>query len=246
MPNIKCVIEYNGLGFNGWQTQPGLRTVQEELHKAIEIVTRDKIREVIASGRTDSGVHAKAQVINFYLPRECDLQKLRRGVSSLLNGEVSLISAEVVPDQFNSRANAISKTYVYTLLYRDTPPTLERGFVWHMIYRLDLAKMQREAKLLEGQHDFTSFRGANCTAASTVRKIFESELIVELPHIYYRVRGEGFLKQMVRNIVGTLVQIGRGQQPKISSFEEILAARDRRVAGPTAPAHGLCLEKVEY
>lgn len=245
MPNIRCVVEYNGSGFHGWQVQPGLRTIQAELHQKIELVTGQELREVIASGRTDSGVHAKAQVINFHLAELPDLVRLRRGVSSLLNGEVALLSAEVVPDSFHSRSSSVSKTYQYTILNRDTPPTIERGLVWYFPFKLNVEKMRREAPLIIGRHDFSSFRGGGCMALSPVREIFESELIVDPPYLRYRVCGEGFLKQMVRNIVGTLTEIGK-EKRKCDSMLEVMRALDRKAGGQTAPAYGLCLEEVKY
>jgi len=244
MPNIKLVIEYNGSRFHGWQKQPRLRTVQEELHKTLEVVLREEIREVIASGRTDAGVHARGQVVNFQLKSPPDLQRLSRAVSSIMRGELTVLDAAVVADEFHARMNATSKSYLYTIYRRDSPPVLDRGFVWFVPSELDVQRMQREAKSIQGEHDFASFQGSGCTAESSLRELFSSEFSWEAPYLRYCVRGSGFLKQMVRSIVGTLVEIGRGE--RCESMLEVLAARDRRRAGVTAPAYGLCLERVEY
>lgn len=243
MPNIKLVLEYNGSGFHGWQIQPGLRTIQSEVHSALETVLRTKIKHVQASGRTDEGVHAKAQVVNFYVDETPDLIRLKRSVSSLLKGEVSVVGVEIVDDSFHSLRDSKQKFYRYSIYHADVPPVLRHGQVWLVNADLDIAKMQRAAKQLEGEHDFESFRCSGCTAKSTIKTIHSSEIISEPPYLYYEVKGSGFLKQMVRVIVGTLVMIGKGAEVTIP---EILDAKDRKEAGPTAPPYGLCLEKVTY
>lgn len=244
VPNIKLVLEYNGAGFCGWQAQPGMRTVETELRRVLEVVLREKIGPIQASGRTDSGVHARGQVINFKLENAPDLGRLARAVSSLLRHEVTVHSAEIVPDDFHSRRSARSKQYTYTIYTRNCPPVLDRERVWFVPRKLDLAAMKAAATQLIGLHDFSSFRDSECGAPDPEKEIFESELRVDLPYLYYRVVGDGFLKQMVRNIVGTLVAVGDGRLAL--SIPELFAARDRKLAGVTAPAHGLCLDWVSY
>ncbi len=245
MPNVRLILEYNGKGFHGWQTQPGLRTIETELLRALRIVLREDIGPLYVSGRTDSGVHARGQVVNFFVAQNPDLLRLMRSVSSLLRGELAVRSAEIVPEDFHARKSALSKQYSYTLYHAANPPVLERGQAWYVGAKLDILKMQSLALECVGTHDFTSFRGHGCMAKSAVRTIFESEISWEEPYLRYRVVGQGFLKQMVRNIVGTLVELGR-ERLALPSISEVLAAKDRRAAGPTAPAHGLCLDWVRY
>ena len=245
MPNIRLTIEYNGAGFHGWQRQPGLRTIQQELLNAIKVATREHIKEVTASGRTDAGVHAKAQVVNFHIEKEVDLEVLKKSISSILKGELSVIDAQLVDQSFHSRFDSTLKTYKYTILNRSTPAVLDRGRVWEIHQRLNFTRLQSNANLLEGIHDFKSFQGSGCAARTTTRTILKSSFERDGEYLIYTIIGKGFLKQMVRNIVGTLVDIERGslKEPCIKS---ILACKDRRKAGVTAPAYGLCLESVCY
>jgi tRNA pseudouridine38-40 synthase len=245
LPNIRLIIEYEGSRFHGWQVQPGLRTIQGELQRVLEMVLRKKVGVVRASGRTDAGVHAKGQVVNFHFPEVPDLYLLTHSVSSILRGELAVLSAEIVADDFDAQKNAVSKQYIYTILNRIAPPTYDWGRVWHIGRKLDVQKMIKEAEVLVGEYDFGSFRGKDCSAKSAVRRIIESEISSENDFIYYRVVGTGFLKQMVRIITGTLVALGRGF-PKLEPMREILMARDRSRAGETAPPQGLCLDWVKY
>lgn len=245
MPNIKLIIEYNGAQFHGWQQQPGLRTIQSELHRALEIILREDIAHVQASGRTDEGVHARRQVVNFRCQQTPDLTVLRRSISSILKSEVAVHSAEVVEDSFHSLRDAVAKTYRYTIYNHDVPPVLDKGRVWLVNKELNLEIMKSAAAQLVGTHDFKSFQGAKCGAPDTVKTIFESRLDFNQPYILFTITGSGFLKHMVRNIVGTLVDIGRGEA-KNNSMKEIIAAQNRQIAGMTAPPWGLCLEQVWY
>jgi tRNA pseudouridine38-40 synthase len=249
MPTVKLTIEYNGLYFHGWQKQPGLRTIQSELEKAIQTVLRCKTGELVASGRTDAGVHAEAQVVSFKVSEQdynqIELKRLRLGVSALMAQELSVLDAVWVDDGFNARIDAKAKTYRYTILHREVPPVLQYGRVWYYPRKLAIERMQKEANLLVGLHDFTSFRGSGCNAKSPIREVLSAELTFEQPLLVLRIRGRGFLKQMVRNIVGTLVDIGGGRLC-CNDILELLEFRDRRRAGRTAPAYGLCLESVEY
>jgi len=242
---IRLLIEYDGSYFHGWQRQPGLMTVHDELRRVLQLVLKEPVSVIHASGRTDTGVHARGQVVCFDSSREVDLQRLTHSVSSLLKNKLSIIEADYVPEDFHPRRSSRAKHYVYTILHRRAPAVLDRGRVWHVTRRLDIEKMQAEARKLVGRHDFSSFRGHSCGARSPIKEIFSSEVEWEPPYLRYRVVGKGFLKQMVRNIVGTLVDLASGRL-EASSIEEVLEARDRKKAGVTAPAHGLCLEKVEY
>ena len=242
---VKLVIEYDGSAFHGWQNQVGERTIQSELERVLPVILREPIRNFTAAGRTDAGVHAKGQVVSFRVTNEPDLYKIQRAVSALLSPEISVVSAELVDNSFHATLSAHSKRYKYTILNRVAPPALDFYRVWWVSAKLDIERMCSEAKKLLGEHDFKSFEGPKSQVKSTVRTITRSDIIIDEPYIYYVVEGNGFIKQMVRNIVGTLVDFGKGRA-KRDSILEILDAKDRQVAGPTAPPQGLCLEEVYY
>ncbi len=239
------MLEYDGTRFAGWQVQPGQRTIQEELRKALETICGESLKNPLASGRTDAGVHARRQVVNVHLPSDAPpLTRIQHGVSNILKNEVSVVSAEVVSDDFHAVKNSVEKQYTYHIFHRPAPPTYDYGHVLHIASSLDIETMNREAASLIGEHDYTSFRASGCGAKHARREVFYSAFEYRNPHLVFTIRGNGFLKQMVRNIVGTLVAIGRGKMTK--SIEEILKAEDRTLAGPTAPAHALFLDWVKY
>jgi len=243
--NVRLIIEYHGAEFHGWQFQPGLRTVQGELHRVLEVVVRQKIGALHAAGRTDSGVHARGQVVTFRVPEAPEMRRLKYSVSSLFRGDLAVRSADLVPYHFHPRRSAVSRQYSYRIVNRDSPLVLDLGRAWHIIQRLDVAAMSRAAAMLEGEHDFSSFRGAGCTVKNPVKRIFESGCHVTGEDLHYRIRGTGFLRHMVRNIVGSLVAIGRGQHPP-EWILDLMARRDRRAGARMAPAQGLYLDEVEY
>ncbi len=245
MRTVKLVVEYNGRFFHGWQKQPGLKTVQSELERVLSIVLRAPSGSLHAAGRTDAGVHARGQVVTFRIAQEVDLRAVANGVSHLMKGELTVLSAQYVPDDFHPGISSTHKQYTYTILNRSTPAVLEAHTMWHIAHPINIEQMQRDAQLLLGTHDYSSFRDSSCTARSPVKTIYESYFVSAGDIIRYHVVGTGFLKQMVRNIVGTLTDIGRGRI-RNRSFQDILAARDRRMAGVTAPAHGLCMDWVSY
>ncbi len=245
MPNIKLIIEYDGSKFHGWQQQPGLRTIQSEMQRVLEVVLREKIAHVQASGRTDEGVHAKRQVCNFRCESMPDLVTLRRSISSILKNEVAVHEAEVVGDRFHSLKDAVAKTYRYTIYNHDVPPVLDNGRVWLVHRNLNIQLMKVSAQALVGSHDFKSFQGAKCGAPDTVKEIFESRIEVKNHYVIFTVTGSGFLKHMVRNIVGTMVDLSSGEG-RLMPMAEIIAAKSRAAAGMTAPSWGLCLERVWY
>ena len=242
---VKLVVEYNGAGFHGWQKQPALRTVQGELERILTVVTRSQVGPLHAAGRTDAGVHARGQVVTFKTEQELDLRSLANGVSHLMKGELTVISAQYAPDGFHPGISSTHKQYSYRILNRQTPAVLDAHMVWHISHALDLERMQRDAALLVGTMDFSAFRDSTCTARSAIKTIYSSSFQREGDMIIYKVVGSGFLKQMVRNIVGTLTDLGRGRI-RDRSFPEIIASLDRRKAGVTAPAHGLSLDWVSY
>lgn len=243
---VKLTIEFNGAQFAGWQEQPGLRTVQGELIRVLTTILRSPVLQLSASGRTDAGVHARAQVVSFKTSADLtNLGSVSYGVTSLLRGEVSVLSASVVEDDFHARFSPHRKQYSYRIFTRNAAPILEKDFVWHVRKSLDLQKMKESAKYLSGEHDFTSLRSADCVAISPIRIIDESEIIESENELVYRVVAKGFLKQMVRNIAGTLVGIGLGRIAG-RDMPQILAAKNRSAAGVTAPPQGLILDWVRY
>ena len=258
MPNIRLIIAYDGTDFHGWQRQPDLRTVQECLEAAIRKLV-GKPFELWGSGRTDAGAHASHQVANFKTASPIPCANLLRALNDLLPPTVRVRDAREVPEGFHARYDACSKTYRYRILQSPVCPPFLWRFVCHHPYPLDHRSMAEAAKFVEGKHDFTSFAASpahaaegdaeanNDDARSMVRTIFSSRLVwrPRTSLLIYEVRGNGFLHHMVRNIVGTLLEVGRGKlAPR--DLLRILEARDRTQAGPTAPARGLCLVKVEY
>jgi tRNA pseudouridine38-40 synthase len=245
VPNIRIDIEYDGSGFCGWQWQPGRRSIQQTLQSALETVLREKISVLYASGRTDAGVHARRQTCSFKISGMPDLQRMAFGVTSILRGEIAVLSAEYVGDEFNARRSSKRKQYRYVILNRRAHPALDRGRLWHVPLPLDFSRLQQEAQALVGSHDFRSFQAVGCQSLSTIKEIYESEWTRVGDELHYRVVGNAFLKQMVRNIVGTQVDLCRGAL-KLGTMIDVIAAKDRRMAGQTAPAMGLYLDWVEY
>lgn len=245
MPRVRLILEYDGANYVGWQIQPNGPSVQGRLQRALKELVGQPV-EVFAAGRTDAGVHAQGQVVAFDSPVTLPTRAYWLGLNSLLPDDVAVVSAEEVAPDFDPRRWATGKRYRYRLSNRRSRSPLLRHGHWEIYLPLDVAAMQEGARHLVGAHDFSSFRGAECQAAHPRRKILKAEVLgapggpIELVF-----EGTAFLRHMVRNMVGTLVDVGRGKHPE-SWVGEVLAARDRTRAGPTAPAHGLCLEEVFY
>lgn len=243
--NIKLVLEYDGSHYHGWQRQQGVLTIQEVLESRLEVMLGAPISSR-ASGRTDAGVHAREQVVNFYSRTSLDPAEIQRGLNSLLPPDIVVLSAEEVPDSFHSRFSASSKTYEYHILNRQAPSALERQFSWHIRRPIDRAPMIECLETLKGTHDFAAFMASGSSVNSTERSIFRAEL--ERPdndHLVFTFEANGFLRHMVRNLVGTLIEVGKGKLSP-EGFSVVLEGRDRRKAGMTAPAHGLYLVAVHY
>lgn len=245
MRNIKLTIEYDGSGYAGWQEQGRKhRTIQEALEKALYKILHKRIR-VFGSGRTDAGVHARAQVANFKADSGIAVEKLRMALNALLPEDISVIRAQEEVPGFHSRFSAISKVYRYAILNRPSKPAILRGTVYFYPHRLNLGLMRSEARELLGKHDFKSFQAADKKEKGAVRTIRDIKIIRNKDLIYIDIEAEGFLYNMARNIAGTLIEVGRGRFPK-GSVKKILRARNRNLAGPTLPAKGLCLVEVKY
>jgi tRNA pseudouridine38-40 synthase len=244
MRNILLKIEYDGTAYSGWQTQKNARTIQETIEAALKRLTSRKAR-LISCGRTDSGVHALGHVANFHTDSKMPVDKLQKALDGVLPRDIVIKSCLEVPYAFHSRFDAISKTYRYTIINGPSPSAVRRDFTVHIPYKLNFALMKKEAKILTGRHDFKSFQAADRIERSSVRTIRRLSLRKKGEQIEIDIEGDGFLYNMVRNIVGTLLDIGRGKIP-VGSMTRILRAKDRRQAGETAPARGLCLMEVKY
>ncbi|MDD4953668.1 MAG: tRNA pseudouridine(38-40) synthase TruA [Candidatus Omnitrophica bacterium] len=245
--NIRLQIEYDGSNYCGWQSQKIRRskTIQETIEKVLRRVLQEKIR-LVASGRTDAGVHARAQVANFKTCSKISPEKLQNALNGLLPEDISVSKIEEVPVSFHSCLGAKSKTYRYTILNRRFPSALLAGRVYFYPYPLDLGLMRSQAKSLLGRHDFSAFCASNSGAKSkirTIRKISVKRKKDGLLEI--EIEADGFLYNMVRNIVGTLIQIGRGKQGA-RNLKRVLDSKNRGLAGPCVPAGGLSLIKVQY
>lgn len=243
--NFKLTLEYDGSEYHGWQRQQGVLTVQEVLESRLAVIFGEPIG-ARASGRTDAGVHARAQVVNFYARSSLQPGEILRGLNSLLPPDIVVLVAEEVADAFHARFSALSKTYEYRILNRPEPSALERHFAWHIRRPLDRPAMAECLADITGRHDFAAFMATGSSVTSTEREIYQAALEVpDADHLVFRLEASGFLRHMVRNLVGTLVEVGKGRFSR-ADFLDILVAGDRRRAGMTAPARGLYLVSVRY
>ncbi len=242
--NILLKIEYDGTNYSGWQSQKNSRSIQDTIEAALKRITGRKAR-LIPCGRTDAGVHALGHIANFKTASHIPLYKLQRGLNSVLPEDIVIKEAREVQLKFHARFDAKSKTYRYTIINGASPSAIQRNFTVHIPYRLNLALMKKEAKVLIGRHDFRSFQAADRIERSSVRTIKRLDIKKSGGLIKITVEADGFLYNMVRNIAGTLIEIGRGKF-KPGSTVKILKAKNRKLAGPTAPAKGLCLMEVKY
>lgn len=245
MKRIALGIEYDGSRFLGWQTQPGGGTVQDALERALANIAAVPEVQVTCAGRTDRGVHARGQVVHFDTPAERPDSAWVRGVNALLPDSVAVVwSTQVGPD-FHARYAARSRTYRYLLINRPVRPALEARYSGWFHAPLDLDAMREAARHLVGEHDFSAFRSSECQAKSPVRTLHSLEIAGGGGRIEFVIRANAFLQHMVRNIVGTLVYVGKGRHAP-GWAAEVLQSRDRSRAAPTFAPEGLCLEHVEY
>lgn len=245
MRNIKLVIEYDGTNYHGWQIQPSALTVQEVIENKIEIMSRQRVR-LTGSGRTDAGVHALGQVAHFLTHSTIPAEGFQKGLNSLLPCDIVVQSAEEVDLQFHAQYGARRKTYRYVILHRQVPSALFRNYSWHIPAALNVPDMEEASRFLTGKQDFTSFQGADADTEDPIREVFRAEWSVKEPEfLHFTIEADGFLRHMVRNIVGTLVEVGKRRRSP-EQFGQVLRARDRRQAGITAPPQGLFLVEVKY
>jgi tRNA pseudouridine38-40 synthase len=238
------IIEYEGTAYHGWQIQKNGITVQELVEKALTKITKTKTT-VLSSGRTDAGVHAEGMPAHFITESKMKPFEFLFALNSHLPLDITVREVRKVPMAFNARGSVKRKLYRYTILNRDHPSALNYRRSWFIPHILDVAAMRRGVKYILGRHDFTSFRAGNCNAKTPIRTLDRVEIFKEGDFLKLEFEGKGFLKHMVRNLVGTLVHVGRKRIPA-RQVKSILETQNRRVAGPTAPAQGLSLIKVFY
>lgn len=244
MTRIALGIEYHGAAFSGWQSQSHGNTVQDALEKALAAIADEPVRTICA-GRTDAGVHALEQVVHFDTEVERPDSAWVRGVNAHLPPPVAVLWAQRVPAEFHARFSARARAYRYLLLNRPVRPALQNGSVGWFHAPLDLDAMRQAATCLLGEHDFTSFRAAECQAKSPVKNLYRADIARQGDLIVFDFRANAFLHHMIRNLVGSLVQVGKGKQPP-AWLAEVLAARDRRQAARTFDAAGLYFAGAEY
>jgi tRNA pseudouridine38-40 synthase len=248
MTTFKLTLAYDGTEFAGWQRQPAARTAQGELEAAIERITQERSK-CIASGRTDAGVHALGQVVSFQSETKLSGEVLCKALNAELPEDMLVFEVIETAPNFHALRDAVRKRYRYVIQDGRLPDLFDRKYVWHVYQRLDVEAMQEAAKTLVGTHDFASYETAGSPRLTTVRTVFD--LTVErrpaelTDRVVIEVEANGFLYNMVRNIAGTLVAVGKGKEPPAWPAE-VLAVKDRTKAGMTAPARGLFLVWVEY
>jgi tRNA pseudouridine38-40 synthase len=245
MRNIKLLIEYDGTNFQGWQVQPKGPTIQGVLEEKIGLLTGEPV-QLFGSGRTDSGAHALGQVAHFKTQSRMDICTIQRALNSLLPPDIVIQKVEEVDEGFHARKHSKSKVYEYRILNRNLRSAFHRGYVWFIPQKLNLTAMRKATQSLIGEHDFSSFRSVGTPTRTAVRRVIRAEWKRGRDGIIrFEIEANGFLKQMVRAIVGTLVEIGKSRM-NASDFRKILNSKDRKKAGPTAPAQGLFLKEVKY
>lgn len=244
MSVVRLIIEYDGTRYAGWQTQPNGVAVQQVVEAALARVCGVEHR-LVSSGRTDAGVHARGMVAHFVTRRLLPVRAYREGVNRYLPEDVVVRDAALVDDDFHARFSATGKWYRYTLYRGAVRSPLAGRYSWHVRGDLDLQRMQQAAQLFVGKHDFAAFRASGCAARTTVREVFAVTVSTDGDMVHIDVRGEGFLRNMVRIMVGTLVEVGRGARCP-GEIDAMLTGLCRGMAGVTAPAQGLCLMEVQY
>lgn len=255
MKYIKLIIEYDGTNYQGWQTQRSGQTIQDIMSKTISGITGEQIK-LTSAGRTDAGVHALGQVAVFRTDSILSADTLKRALNAKFPRDMRILAAEELDSEFHPRYRAVKKSYFYLIEKTQKQSVFLHRYTWRIPVRLDIDSMSKAAALLLGEHDFSAFRGAGCGARTTIRTIHSITLSrydsidfmaarIQGDFIKIQIEANAFLRHMVRNIVGTLTEVGKGRiQPE--TVIDILNSHDRKMAGPTAPAKGLFLEKVYY
>ena len=241
--NVKLTVEYDGTAYHGWQRQADAPTIQQALEEGIASIVGHEVT-LYGSGRTDAGVHAIGQVANFHTNSAIPTDRLHHAINTAIPRDIAVVRADDVPDGFHARYSARSKTYRYSICCRPVRPAVGARDMHWVRSQLDVGAMQDGAARLVGEHDFAAFQTAS-DVANTVRTVSRADFVGAGESLYFTVSANGFLYNMVRAMVGTLIEIGLGKREP-ADIERLLACGDRTQAGPTAPARGLCLMRVEY
>lgn len=242
--NFKLIIEYDGSDYCGWQRQPKQSSIQETLESVLQRMTRESIT-LHGSGRTDAGVHALGQTAHFKCRTRLSPEELQKGMNRLLPGDIAVRSCQAVPLDFHARFSSRWKRYRYRICNQPIKQAVGRQYAWQIFRPLDITAMVQGTRHLVGQYDFKSFESSGSPRAQTVRDVMEASWQMKNDHLEFDIRANGFLRYMVRNIVGTLVAVGMGKM-EADDIPALLTATDRRLAPATAPPHGLFLVHVEY
>ncbi len=242
--NVRLTLEYDGTDYHGWQVQPGGPTIQGILEDALAVLLKHRVR-IRGSGRTDAGVHALGQVANFPCPDDRDLARIQQGLNALTPDDITVKAVEAASPSFDARRDARKRVYEYRLWNHPWRSVFNDRYSWHVPKELRVDAMREALAALVGERDFSCFRATGCGAATAVRRIYHNELFRWEDHWVYRIEATGYLRHMVRNIVGTLVQMGLGERGP-GDLPALIDGRDRTLAGPTAPARGLFLVEVCY
>jgi tRNA pseudouridine38-40 synthase len=242
--NLKLIVAYEGTRYAGFQRQNNGFTVQAVLEEAICKLTGETVK-IIAAGRTDAGVHARGQVVNFHSRTGLPSIQIQKALNHFLPEDVLVLAVNDMLPDFHARFSAKSKTYSYRIYHSELRPVFERNFVYHYRFPLDIDRMREAARFLTGSKDFRSFQATGSSVKNTIKTVHFCEVTQQDYEIRIEINADGFLYHMVRNIAGTLVLVGNGRMT-VADFKTILEAKDRSMAGPTAPAQGLCLEEVFY
>ena len=243
--NYRFTISYDGTRYQGWEHQPTTdMTIQGKIEGVLSRMTDTEV-EVIGAGRTDAGVHARAMTANAFLDTNLEPDKIRDYLNRYLPDDICIREVKAASDRFHSRYNAVGKTYRYTCFTGPVKPVFDRKYVYYLDKTPDIERMEQAAKILKGEHDFKSFCSNPKMKKSTVRKVDRIDIVKKGAYITFTYHGTGFLQYMVRILTGTLLEVGYGKRTP-ESMEELLMAKDRRLAGDTAPACGLTMVKVDY
>lgn len=243
--NFKLKISYDGTRYYGWEHQPNRETIQGKLETVLSRMCGDAPMDVIGAGRTDAGVHARAMIANVRLDTDMSCDEILTYMNRYLPDDIAVLDVREASERFHARYKAAGKTYRYTCFDGPVKPVFDRKYYTPLDVELDVEKMQQAATYLEGQHDYKSFCGNSRMKKSTVRIVDKITIQRRKGYVYLTFHGTGFLQNMVRIMVGTLLEVGCGRMEP-ENVKEILEAHDRKQAGPTAPAKGLCLMKVDY
>ena len=244
MKNYKLLIEYDGTRYYGWQRQPDQNTIQGKLESVLSVMCGKDV-EVIGAGRTDGGVHARGMVANVNLETELSCEQIRDYLNRYLPDDIAVLEIREASPRFHARYNAIGKTYCYTCYDGEVKPVFDRKYYTRLEEKPDLDRMRQAAEILKGEHDFRNFCVNPRMKKSTVRKVDRIEIVREGGYLRFTFHGTGFLQNMVRIMVGTLLEVGCGRM-SLEQVRQALEAEERQKAGPTAPAQGLCLMSVDY